>query len=141
MAQPTAQKRPWLAALLAAFITGFGHLYLRRLRRAIGWLAVSFLVSALFVDPAAVEAIAAGSVDLETMMAVWPMYLVIGLSTLDAYLLAWIQNAIPSTPADDDSTACPHCGNDLDPDLEFCHWCTRSIEDGDRERLEESTDR
>ncbi|PSP91758.1 zinc ribbon domain-containing protein, partial [Halobacteriales archaeon QH_8_68_33] len=19
---------------------------------------------------------------------------------------------------------CPNCGEDLDPDLEFCHWCT-----------------
>jgi len=40
MQRSTSQKRPWLAALLGALVTGFGHLYLRRWRRAVGWLAV-----------------------------------------------------------------------------------------------------
>ncbi|WP_455429265.1 DUF7575 domain-containing protein [Haloterrigena gelatinilytica] len=26
--------------------------------------------------------------------------------------------------------ACHHCGESLDPDLEFCHWCTRPVENG-----------
>jgi len=41
-------------------VTGFGHLYLRRWRRAVGWLAVLFAVSYVFVEPAAIEALAAG---------------------------------------------------------------------------------
>jgi len=60
MQRSTSQKRPWLAALLGALVTGFGHLYLRRWRRAVGWLAVLFAVSYVFVEPAAIEALAAG---------------------------------------------------------------------------------
>ncbi|ADB63152.1 hypothetical protein Htur_4338 (plasmid) [Haloterrigena turkmenica DSM 5511] len=154
MVRPVSQKRPWLAALLAAILTGFGHLYLRRWRRALGWFAASVAVSALFVDPAAVESLLAGTATLETMLAVSPMYVVIGLSAVDAYLLARAQNAqrrpptttdaaaINAETADDGTIACPHCGNELDPDLEFCHWCTRAVDvDGSGDRLEGSTDR
>lgn len=34
----SSRKRPWLAAALAFPVTGLGHLYLRRWRRAAGWL-------------------------------------------------------------------------------------------------------
>lgn len=143
MAQSISQKRPWLAALLAALVTGSGHLYLRRWRRALGWLVVSFGVSVLFVDPAAVDELATGSWNLGTLLAVAPMFIVVGLSVVDAYLLARLQNvdARPSdtsTASEDDSIPCPHCGSELDPDLEFCHWCTKPIENTDRDRVESS---
>lgn len=86
----TSQKRPWLAALLGALVTGFGHLYLRRWRRAVGWLAVLFAVSYAFVDPAAIEALAAGEpVD---PLSVAPTLLVGGASVVDAYVIARAQN-------------------------------------------------
>ncbi|UHQ98669.1 zinc ribbon domain-containing protein (plasmid) [Natrinema zhouii] len=140
MGQSLPQKRPWLAALLAALVTGFGHLYLRRVGRAIGWLVTSLGVSVLFVDPSAYDAFLAGTWTVGTLLAVAPMFLVVGLSVVDAYRLAQRQNAAarPSDDPDDDAVACPHCGNDLDPELEFCHWCTNSVEDVDRERPEET---
>ncbi|WP_339106066.1 zinc ribbon domain-containing protein [Haloterrigena salinisoli] len=152
MGRSISQKRPWIAALLAVFLTGFGHLYLRRWRRALGWLAASFVVSALLVDSAAVEELMAGSGSPETMLAVSPMLCVVGLSAIDAYLLARAQNATDRSPTGDTSTAvsaestdgdtiaCPHCGSDLDPELEFCHWCTKAV-DVDGDRLEDSPDR
>ena len=150
----TSRKRPWLAALLAGLLTGFGHLYLRRWRRALGWLAGSFAATTLFVDPAAAEALVNGTVTRETLTGAAPMLVVGGLSVIDAYLLARAQNTAastaasaaasaaasePSEPTDDERASCPHCGKDLDPELEFCHWCTRSVEpvddrDASRER-------
>ncbi|AGB32729.1 hypothetical protein C488_08777 [Natrinema pellirubrum DSM 15624] len=141
MPKSISQKRPWLAALLAALATGLGHLYLRRLRRALGWIVVSFGVSAAFVDPAAIDALLAGNGTTETLLAVAPMLLVVGLSTVDAYLLAYTQQTrtTPSPPSETEPTDCPHCGNELDPDLEFCHWCTRAVENADRDAATDGT--
>ncbi|SEW31730.1 DUF7575 domain-containing protein [Natrinema salifodinae] len=135
MGQSISRKRPWLAALLAALVTGLGHLYLRRWRRAVGWLAVSFGVTVLFTEPAAVDAFVSGTWGLGTLLAVAPMFLVVGLSIVDAYLLAWAQNADarPSNTAGEDSIPCPHCGNDLDSELEFCHWCTKPVGELDQD--------
>lgn len=124
MGQPNERKRPWFAALLTALATGLGHLYLRRWRRAAGWLVVVFGVSFLFVDPAAFDAfVRSQPVD---PLAVAPLFVVVGLSVVDAYLLAHAHNAAAQGTGAPDGriTHCPHCGNELDPELGFCHWCT-----------------
>ncbi|WP_225336457.1 zinc ribbon domain-containing protein [Halomicrobium urmianum] len=128
MRESTSRKRPWLAALLAAVITGLGHLYLRRWRRALGWLGVAFAATVLFVDPGALEAFASGqAVD---PLAVAPTLVVGALSVVDAYLVASAQNALArrTTTEDGQFTHCPNCGRELDSDLEFCHWCTADVE-------------
>lgn len=141
MERTTSQKRPWLAALLGALATGFGHLYLRRWRRAIGWFAALFAVSYAFVDPAAIEALAAG--DPVDPLSVAPTLIVGGASAVDAYVLARAQNAIArARDAADGSVAadarasdetgekaenCPNCGREVDPELDFCHWCTADL--------------
>jgi hypothetical protein len=138
MSQSTSRKRPWLAALLAVLVTGLGHLYLWRLRRAVGWLAASVLVTFLLVDQAAFETLAGGDLGTDAVLAVWPMYAVVALSVVDAYLIARTpategESTAPSTD-DGDAPSCPHCGKELDPDLEFCHWCTTPLggdDDGD----------
>ncbi|MFC6838032.1 zinc ribbon domain-containing protein [Halomarina ordinaria] len=122
--------RPWLAALLSAAVAGLGHLYLRRWLRALVWLGVAVAASAL-VPAAALEAAAAGeSVDLWAMAPVWLVGL---LCTVDAYLLAVADRRLAhAREAVDDGgrlTRCPSCGGDLDPDLTFCHWCTRDLGD------------
>ncbi|WP_135535940.1 zinc ribbon domain-containing protein [Halostella pelagica] len=131
MSQSASEKRPWLAALLAALATGLGHIYLQRWRRALGWLAVLFGVTTLFVDPAALDALANGNaVD---PLAVAPTLVVGGMSVLDAYFLAHAQNALDRlTPTEDgELTHCPHCGKELDSDIEFCHWCTTELGERD----------
>ncbi|ELY92018.1 DUF7575 domain-containing protein [Natrinema altunense] len=141
MNRTTSQKRPWLAVLLAILATGLGHLYLRRWRRALGWLAASFVVTALFVDPTAADAFVTGNGGFADAVVVAPLFLVIGLSILDAYLLAHSQR-VPSAvdPDTAESIPCPHCGKELDSDLEFCQWCTEPIDDSDRDRLGEEND-
>ncbi|GAB3672735.1 DUF7575 domain-containing protein [Halopiger thermotolerans] len=143
MPRSVSRKRPWLAALLAVLVTGLGHLYLRRLRRAVGWLALSVAVTALFVDPAALDEIATGTMNRDALLGVAPSLFVIGLSAIDAYLLARDTAARSRSPVEggddaddadpdpDESISCPHCGKDLDPDLEFCHWCTKPIDGTD----------
>ncbi|WP_394740170.1 DUF7575 domain-containing protein [Natronococcus roseus] len=141
MSQSTSRKRPWLAALLAALVTGLGHLYLWRLRRAVGWLAASVLVTFLLVDQAAFETLAGGNPDTDALLAVWPMYAIVALSVVDAYLIARRPAAgsessahgEPTAPSADEDAApsCPHCGKELDPDLEFCHWCTTQLKAGE----------
>jgi hypothetical protein len=122
-----SRKRPWLAALLAVLATGLGHLYLRRWRRAAGWLAALLAASYVFVDPAAMDAVATGGpVDL---VALAPVVFVGSLSALDAYLLAHAQNNLASvavTP-DGELAECPNCRKEVDPDLDFCHWCTTEL--------------
>lgn len=128
MRQSTSRKRPWLAALLSVLATGLGHLYLRRWRRAAGWLLLVYGVSVLFVDPAAVDALVNGSsVDVDALA---PVLLVGGASVVDAYFVARAQNALArtSTATAEGEHACPSCGNELDPALEFCHWCSTRLD-------------
>jgi len=128
MNRSESRKRPWLAALLGVLATGVGHVYLRRWRRALGWVVALFGVTALFVDPAAIEAVAAGNaVDPVTIA---PTLLVASLSALDAYLLAHAHNAVARmVDPERQRTQCPTCGRELDDDLEFCHWCATEVDD------------
>lgn len=128
MQQSNNRKRPWLAAFLSAFVTGLGHLYLRRWRRALGWLAVVIGVGLFFVDPAVAESLAAGT--LSNPLAGWPVFVVSLLSVLDAYVLARAEN-VPDEGAresDEPLRHCPHCGKELDGELAFCPWCSAELD-------------
>ncbi|CCQ32958.1 TM2 domain protein [Halorhabdus tiamatea SARL4B] len=128
MRQSIDRKRPWLAAVLSAFVTGLGHLYLRRFRRAVGWLAVAIGVGLFFVDPAVAESLAAGT--LSNPLAAWPVFVVSLLSVLDAYVLARAENILDAQAAEPDEplTRCPSCGKELDETLSFCPWCSAELD-------------
>jgi hypothetical protein len=49
---------------------------------------------------------------------------VTSLSMLDAYMMASAGNR---ERAVEEGATCPHCGKELDEDLEFCHWCTADL--------------
>lgn len=141
MRRSVSRKRPWLAALLAALATGLGHLYLRRWRRAVGWLAVLLVASVLFGDPATVDALAAGgSVD---PLAVAPILLAGSASVVDAYLLAHAHNRVahPTGASAEGLAECPNCGREVEADLEFCHWCTAEFDDVDGASPGDSSER
>jgi hypothetical protein len=140
MRRSLSRKRPWLAALLAMAITGLGHLYLRRFKRAAGWFVTMFAVSVLFVEPTAVNDIAAGSADLTEVA---PLLVVGGFSVIDAYLLARAENAAgrSATAPDETLTNCPNCGEELDSDLAFCHWCSTELPGAADADADETTDR
>jgi hypothetical protein len=161
----SSHGRPWLAALLGVIATGAGHLYLRRWLRALGWLALATTVTIVFVPEAALTSAGNGNpVPLEPFV---PTLIVTALSVLDAYLVAKVTNrlnaslettetstenspsrATESTTGDgptarsddDDHVDCPHCGKPLDPELQFCHWCSTDIGDFDAHRANRSQD-
>ncbi|MFB6093308.1 MAG: zinc ribbon domain-containing protein [Haloquadratum sp.] len=141
-------KRPWLAALLGMVATGLGHFYLRRWKRGLGWIGATLGASFLFVPPEAAQAFLAGEGDLAVLAPV----IAVGLASVaDAYVLARIRqrqrrvadearSAAAGGHALDQSTGvggmtdaaptCPNCGKELDPELDFCPWCTTRLSDG-----------
>ncbi|MGM0606155.1 MAG: DUF7575 domain-containing protein [Halobacteriota archaeon] len=143
MGQSASQKRPWIAALLAAIATGLGHIYLRRWRRAFGWLAVLLAATVLFAEPASL-----GTLDglrSTDPQAIAPTLIVGGFSVIDAYVLARAHNAgVGKVDGDTGSIdgeseiPCPNCGKALDQELEFCHWCTTRVADSASQRRSDS---
>ncbi|RDZ63263.1 zinc ribbon domain-containing protein [Haloferax sp. Atlit-12N] len=144
--------RPWLAAILGLAITGLGHLYLRRWRRAAMWVLLTLAVSALFVPPEALESLSnAGTMPPSEFVSILtellPILAVSLVSVLDAFFLGLQQAAERAarsaadaaddsvaavSDSDSDAVTCPECGREVDADLDFCHWCTT--------RLDEPTD-
>ncbi|WP_144901659.1 zinc ribbon domain-containing protein [Halobellus captivus] len=130
------RRRAVIAALVAVLgasvgVAGAGHLYLRRWRRAAAWFA--FVIGAAIVllwafvdpstvalaDPAAIASLDPGSLPA-TVTA--PIFGLLMVSTVDAYRLAI------AGPQTSDGLQCPNCGGDLDPEIDFCPWCTIELE-------------
>jgi hypothetical protein len=129
-----SERHPLLAAALSALQPGVGHLYLREPFRACMWAGIWLGSLALVVATAGVDLAAAESVALALGVfpvaegfpfeAVLSMVAVTAFATLDAYWLAGRNNH----RLRDGVGRCPHCGRELDPTLEFCHWCTEPRE-------------
>ena len=133
-----AGPRPWLAGALALAITGAGHAYLRRWARALGWLLLAFGVTVTFVPDSAVLAFAEEGV-VSTALA--PTFVVVLASVVDAYALARRLCDPAGAPATADDPAavagdrrrvkegddCPECGREIDPELDFCPWCSARL--------------
>jgi len=122
-------KRPWLAVLLAFLYPGLGHIYLREWLRAIVWFLLVVTSSTLLVpegavpDGLSVEALLTAAEAVPTTAALALVSITL-FSMVDAYWMAKRRN---QRTAVDEGTTCPHCGKDLDEDLEFCHWCTEPL--------------
>ena len=107
-------------------IAGAGHAYLREWRRAVAWFAfvlgTGLVLLSVFSDPST----AAESPSTLPMTVTGPVLVLLVLSTLDAYrraVSAGGRNA-------EDGPACPYCGHAVDPELDFCPWCTERFEEG-----------
>ena len=153
----TAGKRPWLAALLGTLATGLGHFYLRRWKRGLGWVAVALAVSALLVPPEAARALVSGGGDLATLApllavgvaSVADAYVLARMQQReprdrggDGASVASESNPKSEPETGDRSVIaagaagrvsgstdaeCPECGKELDPELDFCPWCTTRL--------------
>lgn len=132
-------KRPLVAGIIAACWPGLGHVYLREWRRALVWqLMVAGMI--LIVVPASVltaeiTPTVAGIQDLAnqltTEVSTFGMLTaaaVYGFNVADAMVHA--RMAIREQAARG-KNQCPECGKDLDPDLQFCHWCTARLDAGE----------
>lgn len=122
--------RPYLAGLLGTLATGFGHLYLRRWLRGLGWIALAFAVTAAFVPEQTMEAMTTGGT-VSDEADLYPTMAVQMAGAFDAFLLAYRETTrvdpdldVPVLSEDETTVTCPNCGKEVDADLEFCHWCT-----------------
>lgn len=119
-----SRKRPWLAAILSTLAAGLGHVYLRRWRRALGWLLLVFAATYI-VGPETVTAYQAGDA------SVWDVAPILGTTAgaaFDAYVVARLENLELTTERDKtDWETCPNCRKDVDPSLDFCQWCAADL--------------
>lgn len=126
MGTEPSERRPWLAFLLGLLVTGLGHVYLRRWRRAAGWVLLAAGVAWVFVPPETLQSLQSGP--LSSLRTVAPLLLVSVLSLLDLYVLTRIQQqhppAVQAAEEHEDTQTCPNCGKETDPGLQFCQWCT-----------------
>ncbi len=127
------RARPAIAAVLALAVAGLGHAYLRRWGRAAAWFLTIVTTAVVLVSAFA---------DSSTGVREWPLTVVLPLlglfvlSAVDAYLLAAREPTGEEGPGDEDASTCPECGREVDPGLDFCHWCTRRLS-ADAEGAEE----
>jgi hypothetical protein len=123
------RRRALVAALIGAlgvavFVAGAGHVYLRQWRRAAAWFSLTLGVLLVLVSVTGTQPQSMGSpADLQPLV-VGPFFALGGLSVLDAYRLGLRETA---SQADGDGFACPHCGRETDPDIDFCQWCTEPL--------------
>jgi len=137
----TRRKRPWLAVLLAIVYPGLGHVYLRQWGRALLWFGL-IIASTMFLIPdgaapsgLSVESIVASAEAIPAEVSLLILVLSM-LSVLDAYWLANRANEM-ADPVDEHGSVqaedCPHCGKELDEDLDFCPWCTERLVEPDED--------
>ncbi|SEN25294.1 hypothetical protein SAMN05216388_1002162 [Halorientalis persicus] len=126
----SARKRPLLAAVLGLVYPGLGHVYLREWARALLWFGLIILTGSLMIP----DGVYPTTLTVDSLMqmsramplrAVIALSAVTGMNMVDAYILASRNNETSQRVAD--GTQCPSCGREVDPDLEFCHWCTTEL--------------
>ncbi|MBX0286137.1 zinc ribbon domain-containing protein [Haloarcula salinisoli] len=129
----TGRKRPWLAALLAFIYPGLGHLYLREWLRALLWFGLVFSTTTLLINDSMVAPLSDG-VSLEALLTVSRsipieasvvLFVITAFSMADAFYMATRGNAEAEVV---EGAKCPHCGKELEDDLDFCHWCTTKLD-------------
>ncbi|MDS0257892.1 zinc ribbon domain-containing protein [Haloarcula sp. S1CR25-12] len=129
----TGRKRPWLAAVLAFIYPGLGHVYLREWLRAVLWFGLVVSTSTLLVQDS-VMAPLDGGISVDALLAVSQniplqasvaLFAITALSMVDAYWMATRENVETEVV---EGMKCPHCGKELEEDLDFCHWCTTKLD-------------
>lgn len=124
--------RPVVSALLSVLQPGLGHAYLRSWGRALLWFATWAATVAVVADVSAPgEGVDVLSYLAEVVAALNDVGLVASIAlaavtvfaTMDAYWLAARERHRRSG-----GTRCPNCGKEVDPTLDFCHWCTTDLE-------------
>ena len=142
-----SRRRALITALVGVLgatigVAGAGHAYLREWRRAIAWftfvLGAQLVLLSVFTDPStlvgtesaapmsfsAIQSVATGLPSTVT----GPILILFVLSVLDAYRLALLGGT-----SDAEGPSCPYCGNEVDPELAFCPWCTERFEEAPKE--------
>jgi uncharacterized paraquat-inducible protein A len=139
MAESHTRKRPWLAVVLAALYPGLGHVYLREWFRALLWFGLIITAGVVLIpasmtpEEVSIQSMMAMSrqLPLDAMIAILALTL---LSVADAYSLAKRSNRQRRRDPDGDAApTCPQCGKEIDPELDFCHWCSAELDEVDHD--------
>lgn len=121
-----------MAVGLSFVLPGAGHAYIRDWIRAVLFAALFLTMISVILplqDLSAVSSFSEGVsvVNAETSQTdQFVISFIMLFAAIDAGFRAFGYPAAKATPSD--STNCPHCGRELDEDLEFCHWCTRRLD-------------
>lgn len=127
-------------------VAGVGHAYLREWKRALLWFLLALFGGAALVVSAAGETVPSSVLDLPPTVTAGIAFILL-ISVVDAYLVsvrtarsAVAGSAAPPTDAGDGTTlegetketiTCPYCGQETDPELDFCTWCTGRFADAE----------
>jgi hypothetical protein len=129
-----SRRRAAIAAVLGLLAPGLGHVYLRAWIRAVAWFLLAAVTVAVMLPESAYEAIDAGGIEaaIEASTSLpTRVYLasltVRAASALGAGLLG-LRGSTAETPEGGQAPNCPHCGGDLDDELDFCPWCTTRLD-------------
>lgn len=129
-----SRRRILVTIALSLVVPGAGHAYLRYWLRAITWFSIALATIALIVTESAITSPPAGGFDdllqwsQEFPARVHLSILVASvLSAVDATILLLREDG--RTTAKEEASTCPHCGNPLDDELDFCPWCTTRLND------------
>jgi hypothetical protein len=113
---------------------GLGHVYLRVWGRAIAWFFLTVATVAVLLPESAYTAVESGGLEaaIEASASLPARVYLASLtvrvaSAIDAGLLG-LRTSVTDAPGADDGRSCPHCGRDLDDDIDFCPWCTTRLE-------------
>jgi len=133
-----SRLRSALAVGLSVLFPGLGHAYLRQWVRALLWAALSVSASALLLpEPATAGSVlerATATVESLSRTETFVLLSVTLFAAIDAFMIS-----VQQANRDPDAVACPHCGGEIDEDLDFCHWCTSRIGDAVEEPEESAT--
>ena len=126
------RRQAIIAGLLGAVYPGLGHVYLRAWLRAGSWFILAIVTVAIVLPPSMIEAASAGGLDAiiaasrDLPMAV--VLVITGIRLLNAIDAIWLALSASSKVAgSQEGPTCNQCGGELDPDLEFCPWCSTEL--------------
>ncbi|WP_135820519.1 zinc ribbon domain-containing protein [Halostella litorea] len=121
-----SRLRSALAVGLSVLFPGLGHAYLRQWVRALLWAALSISASALLMpEPATSGTVierATATVEAMSRTETFVLLSVTLFAAIDAFVIS-----VRQANYDPDAVHCPNCGNEIDEELDFCHWCTSRI--------------
>jgi hypothetical protein len=127
-----SSRRALIAGVFAVIYPGLGHVYLREWLRALSWFGLALLTAALVVPADILTAYETGGLSrlLEAsrtlpLASLVALLMVRLLNVVDAVRLALVPRRPRDTP---DAVTCPECGGEVDPQLDFCHWCTARLD-------------
>ncbi|WP_425607389.1 DUF7575 domain-containing protein [Halomontanus rarus] len=132
--------RALFAAALSLVLPGAGHALIRDWVRALLFAGLFLSATALIMP---INDIAAAGSMAERMTIVtdeprtsqFVLSFMLLFTAVDAGFRAL---GFPPGSNGADGPTCPNCGRELDPEIEFCHWCTTRLEYADPDVESES---